>query len=165
VECKLRCVTFRRVSDPGRVFRQALTVTGISDDRYRSDWDLRWLIQELDGSDCDKFGSTSERRRELWVYLGVSPNQHGNHKHTLWGAWVCMDIHLEDSRSYLRLFGCTWAIDFPHQRIWCMDYCSLSLLNHTSLHLLQHRILCLATLRKWNKKVRDSNINPGTLKQ
>ena len=24
------------------------------------------------GSDCDKFGNTSERRRELWVHLGAS---------------------------------------------------------------------------------------------
>jgi len=79
VECKLRSVNFRRVSDPGRVFRQAFRVTGISDDRYRSNWDLWWLIQEYNGSDCDKFGSTSERRRELWVHLGVSLNQHANH--------------------------------------------------------------------------------------
>jgi hypothetical protein len=40
VECKLRSVNFRRVSDPRRVFRPAFRVTGISDDSYRSNWDL-----------------------------------------------------------------------------------------------------------------------------
>jgi len=154
VECKLRSVNFRRVSDPRRVFRLAFRVTGISDNRYRSNWNLWWLIQEYDVSDCDKFGSTLERRRELLVHLGVSPNQRGNHKQTLRDAWVLMDIHSEDCRRYLRLFGCTWTIDFPQQRMWCMDYCSLSLLNHTSRHLLQHCILCLATSGKRRKKVR-----------
>ena len=118
----------------------------------------------LDGSDCDKCGSTSERWRELWVHLGVSPNQRGNHNQTLGGAWVLMDIHSDNCRRYLRLFGCTWAINFPQQRIWYMDFCSLSLLNHTGHHLLQHHILCLAILRKRKKKVRDSNIHRKTLK-
>jgi len=36
VECKLRCVNFRRVSDPRRAFRPAFSVTGISNDCYRS---------------------------------------------------------------------------------------------------------------------------------
>jgi len=93
VECKLRSVYFRRVSDPRRVFWQAFRVTGISDDRYRSNCDLCSLIQEYDGSDCDTFGSTPGRWRELWVHLGVSPNQRGNHKQTLRDAWVLMDIH------------------------------------------------------------------------
>jgi hypothetical protein len=52
-------------------------------------------------SDCAKFGSTSEFWRELWVHLGVSLNQRGNHKQTLRGAWVLMDIHSEGSRYYL----------------------------------------------------------------
>jgi len=40
-------------------------VTGISDDWYRSNWDLWWLVQEYHGSECDKFGNMSEHRREL----------------------------------------------------------------------------------------------------
>jgi len=36
VECKLRSINFRRVSDPRRVFRPAFGVTGISDDWYGS---------------------------------------------------------------------------------------------------------------------------------
>jgi hypothetical protein len=165
VECKLRSINFRRVSDPRRVFRQALRVTGISDDRNRSNWDLWWLIQEYVGSDCDNFGSTSEGQIELLVHLGVSPNQLGNHKQTLRCAWLLMDIHSEGCRHYLRLFRCTWAIDFLPQPMWCMDYCSLSPLNHTSHHHLQYCMLCLAILRKRKKKATDSNTNPGTQKQ
>jgi len=69
------------------------------------------------GSDCDKLGNTSERRREHWVHLEVSPNQCRNHKQTLRDAWVCIDIHWEDCRRYLRLSGCPQAIDFPQRRI------------------------------------------------
>jgi len=36
VECKLRCVNFRRVSDDRSTFRLAFRLTGISDDWYRS---------------------------------------------------------------------------------------------------------------------------------
>jgi len=36
VECKLRSVNFRRVSDPRSTFRPAFGVTGISDDWYGS---------------------------------------------------------------------------------------------------------------------------------
>jgi hypothetical protein len=36
VECKLRSVNFRRVSDPRRAFRPDLGVTAISDDSYGS---------------------------------------------------------------------------------------------------------------------------------
>jgi len=165
VECKLRSVNVRRISDPRRVFWQAIRLTGISDDRYSSNWDLWWLITEYHEGDCDKFQRTYKRGRELWVHLRVLPKQRGNHIHTLRDAWVLMAIHSEDCRSYRRLFGCTWAIDFPQQQIWCTDYCSLSLLNHTSHHLLHHCILCLATLRKWKKAARDSNIYPGTPKQ
>ena len=36
MECKLRSINFRRVSDPRRAFRPAFGVTGISDDRFGS---------------------------------------------------------------------------------------------------------------------------------
>ena len=36
MECKLRCVNFRRVSDPRRAFRPAFGVTETSDDRHKS---------------------------------------------------------------------------------------------------------------------------------
>jgi len=65
------------------------------------------------GSDCDKFGNTSERRRELWVHLVVSPNKCGNHKQTLRDAWVRIDIHWEDCRRYLRLLRMSTSNRFP----------------------------------------------------
>jgi hypothetical protein len=164
VECKLRSVNFRIVLDPRRAFRPVFTVAGILPDRYRGNCDLWWLINDYDGSDWDNFGSISEHQRVFSVYLGVSPNQRANHNQFLRDAWASMLSRLEDCRHYLRLLGCKWAIDFCQQWIWWMDYYSLWLPTHTSRHLLQHCILCIATLRKWTKKARDSNINAGTLK-
>jgi len=152
VECKLRSVNFRRVSDPTRAFRPAFRVTGISDDWYSSNWDLWWRVKEDHKSDCDKFGNTLERLREVWVHLEVSPNQCGYYKHNLRDAWVHIDIHSEDSWRYMRLSRSPQAIDFPQRRIWCTDYWSVALLDHTSYHLLRHCIHCLATSwyqRKW----------------
>jgi len=51
-----------------------------------------------------------------------------------------MDYCLWNCRHCLRLSGWTWVITFPEHQLWCMDYCSLSLLNHTCCHLLQHSI-------------------------
>jgi hypothetical protein len=48
VECKVRCVNFRRVSDPRRAFLQAFRVTGSADDNP--------------GSADDTSGSSWERR-------------------------------------------------------------------------------------------------------
>ena len=61
-------------------------------------------------------------------------------------AWVWIDIHSMDCSRHLRLSGCPQTIDFPQRWIWCMGYCSLSIMNHTSYHLLQYCIYCLATL-------------------
>ena len=91
------------------------------------------------------------RRRQLWVHLGVSPNRCGHHKQNLRDCWVLMDIHSEGCRCDLRLSGCTRANDFPQQWIWCMNYCSLSLLNHTSYHL-HHCIFCLTALSNQRKR-------------
>jgi len=34
----------------------------------QSNWEVRWLVQVYDGSDCDMFGNTSERRRQSWKH-------------------------------------------------------------------------------------------------
>ena len=125
-ECKLTSVNFRSQSDPGRAFQPAFRVTWISDD----------LVWEHNGSCCDKFESTPERRREIWKHhwrccdmfgsmskcwrelierLGLSPNQCGNPKHTVRDAWVLMDFHVEDSGHYQRLSGYSRAQDYPPQ--------------------------------------------------
>ena len=67
MECKLRCVNFRRVSAARRQF---LTF-------FQSIRDLWWLVQKYDVSDCDRSGNASERRRELLMHLGA-PGSTGN---------------------------------------------------------------------------------------
>jgi hypothetical protein len=52
MECKLRCVNFRRVSDPRRAFLPAFRGTGSASDKP--------------GSADDKPESTWERRRQTW---------------------------------------------------------------------------------------------------
>jgi hypothetical protein len=75
VECKLRCVNFRRVSDPGRVFLPAFRVTGVSDDWYRSTMGVREIglgksqrAGEDFGSASDKRGSTDDKPRSTWQH-------------------------------------------------------------------------------------------------
>jgi len=62
-----------------------------------------------------------------------------------------MYINSEDCRHDQIYSRCTQAINFTQRRIWCTDYCSLSHLNHTSYHLLQQCIFCLAALRNQRK--------------
>jgi len=132
---------------------------------YKSNWDLWWLLQKYHWRDCDKFGSMSKCQRELWVQQEVLPNQCKIQKQTLRDVWDDMFNHFEGYRGYLGLLGCTKAINFAQQQIWCMDYCSLSLLNHATCHLLQ---LCIFSLAKWwkpQKKVSDSTTTEATSKQ
>ena len=88
MECKLRCVNFRRVSDPRRAFWPALGVTGISDDWYRSTMGViamslrtprsagknlgaRGRTWECRGRACERRGQVWERRREALKHLGA----------------------------------------------------------------------------------------------
>jgi len=64
VECKLRCVSFRRVSDPRRAFLPAFRVTGISDEWYRSAMGVIMIGFGTPRSVGENFGST-------WEHLGV----------------------------------------------------------------------------------------------
>lgn len=79
-------------------------------------------------------------------------NQLANNKWTLRDVWDRIDIHSEYWRSVLRLYKYTWVIDFPQQWIWCMNFCSLLLLNHTSYHFLEHCTICLFILRNQRKR-------------
>jgi len=79
VECKLRNVKFRRVSDPRSAFRPAFRVTGISDDWHRSTMgvvvksletcpsagDIPGTASDKPESDGDKPGSTSNHCRAV----------------------------------------------------------------------------------------------------
>jgi hypothetical protein len=62
VECKLRYINFRRVSDPRRAFLPAFRVTGSAGDKPGS-------TDDKPGSADDKSGNTWERRRQLWEHL------------------------------------------------------------------------------------------------
>jgi hypothetical protein len=77
VECKLRYVKYRRVSDSGRVFRLAFRVTGISDHWYRS---TMVVIGISLGTPC----STGANFRYTWEHFRCT------WKH-VWGTWK----HLE----------------------------------------------------------------------
>jgi hypothetical protein len=81
VECKLRSVNIRRVSDPRRAFWPAFGVTRISDDWYRST--MGAVVKSLGAP-----GTVAQLMQEA---------QTNSER-----CWVLMDIHLKDSRSYLR---------------------------------------------------------------
>jgi len=66
MECKLRCVNFRRVSDPRRAFRPTFRVTGISHDWYRSTMGVIVISLRTPRSAGENFGITWERRRQVW---------------------------------------------------------------------------------------------------
>jgi len=86
VECKLRSVNFRRVSDPRRAFWPAFGVTGISDDWYEST--MGAVVKSLGAP-----GTVAQPMRE---------SQTNSER-----CWVLMDIHSKDCRRYLRFSGCT----------------------------------------------------------
>jgi len=72
VECKLRRVNFRRVSDPRRAFRPTLGVTGICDDWYRSTMrgilicsGTSWRAEDKEGSGSDMPWCTSNHHRAV----------------------------------------------------------------------------------------------------
>jgi len=64
VECKLRCVNFRRVSDHRRAFWLAFRVTGIPDDWYRSTMGVIVITLETPWSAGENFGCT-------WEHVGA----------------------------------------------------------------------------------------------
>ena len=64
MECKLRCVNFRRVSDPRRAFRPAFGVTEITDDWYRSTMGV--IVISLGTP-----RSARENFRCIWEHMGA----------------------------------------------------------------------------------------------
>ena len=71
MECKLRCVNFRRVSDPRRAFRPAFRVSGISDDWYRSTMGVIVISLGTPRSARENFGCTWERLGAPTTSLGA----------------------------------------------------------------------------------------------
>ena len=84
MECKLRCVSFRRGSDPRRAFLPAFRVTGNASNKP--------------GSADDKPGNTWVRRRQTWVrrrQTWVHRRQTWVHRRQVW-------VHLDSQWSSLR---------------------------------------------------------------
>jgi len=65
VECKLKYVNFKRVSDLRRAFRLAFRVTEISDDWYRSSMGVMVLNLGTSQSAGEIIGCTCERQGQL----------------------------------------------------------------------------------------------------
>jgi hypothetical protein len=71
VQCQLRCVKFRRVSDPRRAFLPAFAVTGNSDDWYKSTMGIIVIGLETHPRAGENFGNTWEHRGYFWMHLKV----------------------------------------------------------------------------------------------
>jgi len=69
VECKLRCVNFRRVSDSRRAFLPAFRVTEISDDWYRSTMGVIVIGLGMPQSAGENFECNGDHWRQTWEHL------------------------------------------------------------------------------------------------
>jgi hypothetical protein len=93
VECKLRCVNFRRVTDHRRAFLPAIRVTGITDDTPGStrEW-LEALATHL-GAPATSLGAlmtslgapriTVEQSGKNNIFFGNAAGASGNHSYYL----------------------------------------------------------------------------------
>jgi hypothetical protein len=71
VECKLRYVNFRRVSDPRRAFLPAFRELGSADDKRGSTWDRRRHVWEHLESQYSSLGKTTSSLGTLLVRLEI----------------------------------------------------------------------------------------------
>jgi hypothetical protein len=83
VECELRCVNFRRVSDPRRAFQLAIGGCDISDDWYRSMMGV--IVMSFRPSQCagENFGCA-------WKHLGVPVTSQRGPTTSLGGPMTCL---------------------------------------------------------------------------
>ena len=101
MECKLRSVNFRRVSNPGRVFRPTFGITGISDDWYKSTMGV--IVMSLRTHQCTRenfgaLGSTRERWQQVWEQLESQWSSLGKTS-SLETPMVCLEIIATIHRS------------------------------------------------------------------
>ena len=119
VECKLRSVNVRRVWDPGRAFRPALGVTGISDDCYSSMMGVIVISLGTHQSARENFGCTWECR---WTNTGITIN--------LWEmpefSWIFIQ----------RTAGVIWDSPHVHER-------SISLNGEYDAWIIVHYHFCI----------------------
>ena len=71
MECKLRSVNFRRVSDPRRAIRPAFGVTGISDDWYGSSMGAVVKSLGASGTVAQPMRESQTNSEKCWVPMGI----------------------------------------------------------------------------------------------
>ena len=84
MECKLRCVNFRRVSDPWRGFLPAFRLTGSAGGKPGS-------ADDKPGSTRECWEQTWERRRPVWEHLESQQSSLG--KAT--SSWATLQVRLD----------------------------------------------------------------------
>jgi hypothetical protein len=116
--CKLRCIYFRRVSDPRRVFLLAFRVTGSTGDKpgsvkYKpeSTWEhLRAPATNL-GAQATCLGApriTVEQSGKNNIFLGNAAGAPGNHRYYLsFNDDQNSSIHFVFSSMYLSIYKAT----------------------------------------------------------
>jgi hypothetical protein len=86
VKCKIRCINFRRVSDPRRAFLLAFRVTGSADDKPGSTWEHVGVPVTNLGAPATSLGApqiTIEQSGETIMFLGNADCAPGNHNYYL----------------------------------------------------------------------------------
>ena len=95
VECKLRCVNFRTVSDHTRAFRPAFGITEISDDWYRSTMAVIRISLRTPRRAGEDFVCTWKHRGAPATSLEapqITPERSGKNNILLGTLLVCLEI-------------------------------------------------------------------------
>jgi hypothetical protein len=128
VECKLRCVNFRSISDPRRGFGPAFRVTEISDDWYRGTMRVIVISLGTPRSARENFGCTREHLEAPATSLGAPATSLGAPTTSL-GALVASlgapRITVEQSRKNIS-FGNAAGAPGNHSYYLSFNDCSNS---------------------------------------
>ena len=108
VECKLRCVNFRRVSDRRRAFLPALRVTGSADDKPGSTWERWWQVWEhLESQSCIQFVFSS-----IYLCIYSYPSTHAISGLAAGGAWEQFEVRLKMTIDWTQRYSTRpWSSD------------------------------------------------------
>ena len=150
-ECKLGSVNCRGESDPRRAFRPAFGVTAILDEWYGSTMRAVVISLGAPGTDAQPMRETQTNSERCLGSYGYSFEG------------------LQAISGILRIF--TSNKNTFH--IWSIDYCSLSTSKsyYSTQHLIQHSIVCSATLGRtreigeWFNNENRENQNNNLTKQ
>jgi hypothetical protein len=151
VECKHRCVNFRRVSDHRRAFMPAFRVTGISDDWYRSTMGVILIALGTPQSVGDSFGCTGEYLGALATGLGAPTtslrvpgsidNIHGStweHQRQVWEHLTSEQSSLGKTTSSLGMLLVPLEIIATTSRSTIFKTHVFSLYSHLCIYIATH---------------------------